>query len=452
MTYRVLIYFILFGIFFKIFPQEAAYNKTSLSINEKLELKVALKSEKIKYFQVSPKFEDFDCVDSATRKHHVTFIYKPKLTGTYSLPASKFKVNNTFIEIPATIITVFNYSAFNNFFKTKDKNEDDNYVKENVQVPNNDDYFFNLEFSKNEVVVNEGIHTKLNLYIEHKKLKKVDFHEFESTYPLLIKQLHPQHCLETIIPIETIAEQKVKINGKKYIKFKLFEAIYYPLKAEKICFKAFNSAILHHKDQPQKIISLKTSQACIQVKNLASTVYDVGVFSLKEYIQKTHLKFNESVKYVFQISGTGNIQNLSKPLLHTITPELEIFEISSKKDARIVNGQQQGTITYEYQLVLKSDKKIRIADYISWKFYNTQSSKTDSLKSRITLVPTGTNFKNEQIANNHTDDFYKLIESQSTNLTSIDSKDNVKKWANIGFIIMLSFTLLLIFKKNKKAR
>lgn len=177
---------------------------------------------------------------------------------------------------------------------------------------------------------------------------------------------------------------------------------------------------------------------------------NVGKFTLSETISNNRINVGQSVNYKLKISGEGNIKNLTRPIILN-DKSLDIYESKFVSTLQKNDGKITGSVDFNYHITCNNAGKTSLGDYIKWVYFNTETGLFDTLTPRISIHATGEQANNKLIATNQTDKFYQLIGTQSAKLRNADSNDEFKKWANIGFIIMLSFTLLFIFigRKNK---
>lgn len=437
--------------------QSIAFNKTSISTNENLEVTVTLNSEKIKNIGIFPELKGFIKKDSIIKNNSAKYLLQPAKAGEFTIEAFKIKINNQIAVSQRIKITVTPGKHFSDFFKN---DEDDNttepvsttnYRNENLRFKPTEDAFLYLNYTKSEVYVGEAIPVSIALYIIEKKADKYDFVDFEKNYAKMISDFKPNNCLEENIAIEKIESENISINGNKYLKYKLFESVFFPISHKDVHFKATSLPLSRQKTiGKDRSVLVQLPSLSLKTKVLPkSNINNVGEFRFQEAITKTSVKSGEAINYILKVTGNGNIANLNKPIILNNGKDVEFYETKTTSDISKINGTISGTVSYHYQVTAKQSGNIALGNIIIWPSFNPVTSACDTFKSRITLVSNGDQAVNNQIAANHSDDFYKIIAKQNKSLSSIDSNDTAKKWANIGFIMMLSLTLLFVFKRNK---
>lgn len=450
---NIILNLVLFLFIYKSDAQKIIFNKSTLFLNENLDISVAYNKEKIKNISRFPDIIGFAKIDSSLSISSYTVTYKPTSIGTFSVKPFKIKLNNKTVSSQGATLIVKNNSDFNDFFKNSDNSKPTNspikYIKEILNVKQLKDEFIVISASSNDVYMHEGVKISASLYILEKKIKNVDFNDFENNYNEIIKLLKHSNCLEQNIPQKEIKETHVIIKKNKYMKFNLYNSFFFPFKNIDIQFKRINLPLLKYKKNNSEIW-VASEPIKIKTKSLPTETNNVGKFELKETISKGKLKPGESTKYIFEISGIGNINNLSKPIINNKNNKLEIYDLGSTKFINNDSTQISGKIKYTFQITSKTNEKVLLNQMIFWPYFNLRTQQMDTLFPRISITSTGESIQNALIESNQSDSFYELINNQNTKLRRIDSKDEFKKWANIGFIIMLSLTLFYIFKKSKK--
>lgn len=441
-----------------LYSQKIIFNKNSIHLNELLEISVALDNEKIEQISVFPELKGFVKKDSIRKNHIYMMQYQPTQTGSYSFPNFKIKVNQKTASHPRFTVKVTSSSHFSNFFHEEAKPVEDKntYTRESLSFKPKDDAFIVTSHPQKSVYVGEEVLANISLYILEKKSDKYEFANFEESYKILTKDFKPSNCLEENIPIEKIENEYVQINGQKYLKYKLYESVFFPLLSKPVIFKSLTFPMLKSKMLGIKkdTIWLKSTESIVKVKDLPKQQLgenvNVGKFVMSETISNNRINVGQSVNYKLKIFGEGNVRNLTKPIIVS-DKHLDVYESKFVSSIQKNNGKISGTVDFNYHITCNSAGKIALADHIKWIYFNPETGAFDTLQSRISLHATGEQANNKLIAANQTDKFYQLIGTQSAKLRNADSNDQFKKWANIGFIIMLSFTLLFIFvgRKNK---
>lgn len=444
-----------------LYSQKLYFNKNTIHLNEFLELSVASSGEKITKTSIFPELEGFEKKDSTRTQHTYTIKYQALAPGQYVLPPIKIKVNNQTVSLPKSVITVTPSSHFSNFFKTEDKKEDKKFVDKTIYITEimkdkpKDDVFMRLYHDKDIAYVGEAILVNISIYILEKKADRFEFIEFEESYKALTQSFKPQNCLEEVIPIEKIENEFVSINGTKYLKYKLYESLLYPINDKPLVFKELSFPISKSKmlGLKKERLDIKSSITSIKIKKIPSLqntgMTNVGQFALYETISKTNVNAGEGINYSFKIQGTGNIRNLTKPSIINTDKGVEIYESKFIIDSKKENGTLSGSISFNYHITSTHPGKVALGDYVFWVYFDPTLHRFDTLKSRIVLIVKGDQANNKMIAANQSDKFYEIVSTQSSKLRNANSNDQFKKWANIGFIVMLSFTLLFIFRGRK---
>ncbi len=121
-----------------------------------------------------------------------------------------------------------------------------------------------MNISKNKVYVGEGFRVKLAFYVAENNTIKMDFaDDLDAQVDAISKKIKSPDCLEQRILISDLKGIPTVVNGKKYLSYQFFEAIYFPLNNKPINIPAVELRMIQtnknakegiiFKDTPQKI-------------------------------------------------------------------------------------------------------------------------------------------------------------------------------------------------------
>jgi hypothetical protein len=285
----------------------------------------------------------------------------------------------------------------------------------------------------------------------------IKLNEQRKSFVKLLKQLN---CLvEEIATSEDLGQDSVVIKDKKYIEWKLFEGIFFPLDSANLQipslafkFLTYSTAKFKSESVERKSIEkfLYTKPLKIKVKPLpgkwGKELPPVGYFNLSEAIGSHKFYTGKSFKYTFRIVGEGNISNIPNP---TVLSN-ENFDIYSPKISQEIYRQQgriTGVKTFVYYVTPKEPGEFKLGDYFKWPYFNTAFKRFDTLSSTLSLKVRGESLKNNYISVNNPGDFYNKFNTESNRLMPIVKKDNEKIWINISLLLMLLVVAFIVFKK-----
>ena len=95
----------------------------------------------------------------------------------------------------------------------------------------------------------------------------------------------------------------------------------------------------------------------------------VGVFSMKEGIDRTEVKTGDNIIYSFEINGTGNLPFLLDPSLKE-SDSLLVLKESDKLTYSTKSGLPRGKKVYLYNIVPQISGSYKVKDFIHFPYFN----------------------------------------------------------------------------------
>ncbi len=309
---------------------------------------------------------------------------------------------------------------FKNFF---DRSTDDYFDRGETEfVDVAEDAFLALTTSKDEVYVGEGFNTTLSFFVSQDNRAPLQFYELGKQLADILKKVKPVTCWEENFNIENIEGESVRINGKDYTQYKVYQATYFPLNTEPIKFPSIGLEMIKYKvaknpsffgqNRKEDFKKFFTKPKTVRVKELPphpmKDAVAVGDYRLDERIRSTDLQTGQSAGYNFNVFGEGNVSAIERPPVKS-DEMFEFYEPNVRQDITRQNNRVTGTKSFAYFMIPKEPGKYKLADYFQWVFFNPRTSKYDTLRSQLTLYVTGESKKNEAILSNDLGNFYDKI-------------------------------------------
>lgn len=389
--------------------------------------------------------------------------YSAEAKGTIHIPSFTITVNDKSIRVPGKRVTVKQFSnrpqqPNSQFPQT---NPDDFFGSEEPEyVDVDDDAFLAVTTDKSEVYVGEGVNATLAFYRAETNRAILNFHDVSRQLTEILKKLKPTNCWEENFNIEDIEGERVTVNGKDYIRFKIYEAMFFPFNTNPIKFPAVSLEMLKLKVarrpsffSPNTREGFKTFTSkpkTILVKDLPphplKNSVAVGEYKLAEQIAKRDIKTGESVAYEFNVFGEGNIASLPKPATPT-NDALEIYDPSVRQEISKSGNRIAGSKSYRYFIIPKEPGNYDLGNYFQWVFFSPARKKYDTLSSALKVHVTGESKKNESIESYDPGNFYDGASVADNTLRPVQN-ERWTKWLFQGFIvIMVGTSAVLLFRK-----
>lgn len=389
--------------------------------------------------------------------------YSADARGVINVPSFTIMVNDKPVRVAGKKVTVKQFSnkpqqPNSQFPRT---NPDDFFgTDEPEYVDVEDDAFLAVTTDKSEVYVGEGVNATLAFYRAESNRAILNFHDVSRQLTEILKKLKPTNCWEENFNIEDIEGERVTVNGKDYIRFKIYEATFFPFNTDPIKFPAVSLEMLKLKvARRPSFFSPNTREGFKTFTSKAKTVLvkelpphplknsvAVGEYKLSEQIAKTNIATGESTAYEFNIFGEGNIASLPEPATKT-NDVLEIYDPNVRQEISKAGNRISGTKSFRYFLIPKEPGNYDLGNYFQWIFFSPARKKYDTLSSAINVRITGESKKNEAIESYDPGNFYDGASVADNTLQPIQNQ-RWTKWLFQGFIlVMVGTSAVLLFRK-----
>jgi BatD DUF11 like domain len=473
-----------FGLFWAYFLPIAVYAQSvqiilgpdEIGENQVWTITVTVQNDRLKSYDNFPDINGFRKRGQSTQSttnivngqisssQSVIMTYLPERQGTFTIPSFSMKVNDKPVNVPGKKVRVGpplqqqQRDPFRNFF---DRSTDDFFDPGDSEfVDIKEEAFLALTTSKDEVFVGEGFNATLSFFVSQENRAPLQFYELGKQLADILKKIKPVNCWEENFNIENIEGENVRINGKDYTQYKVYQATYFPLNSEQINFPSVGLEMIKYKvaknpsffgqNRKEDFKKFFSKPKKVVVKELPPhpmrDIVSVGEYQLDERIRSTDLETGQSAGYNFNVFGDGNISAVKKPTAES-DDRFEFYEPNVRQDITRQNNRVTGTKSFSYFMIPKEPGEYRLGDYFQWVYFNPKLAKYDTLKSKLTVYVTGESKKNEAIQSNDLGNFYDRISVAENTLKTIEHTE-WQKWAfNFFVLVMLGASAYLVFKK-----
>src|SRR5687768_7889265 len=455
---------------------QIALGPDEIGENQAWTITVTVQNDRLKSYDNFPELKGFRKRGQSTQSttnivngqisssQSVIMTYLPMQQGTVTIPSFTMKVNDKPVSIPGKTVKIGpaqqqQRDPFKTFF---DRNPADDFFGEGETefVDIKEDAFLALTTSKDNVYVGEGFNTTLSFFVSQDNRAPLQFYELGRQLAEILKKIKPTSCWEENFNIENIDGESVRINGRDYTQYKVYQATFFPLNTEPINFPSIGLEMIKYKvaknpsffgqNRKEDFKKFYTKPKRVTVKELPphplKNAVAVGDYKLDERIRSTDLETGRSAAYNFNIYGEGNISAITKPNVRS-DESLEFYEPNVRQDINRQNNRVTGTKSFDYFMIPKEPGKYKLGDYFQWVFFNPREKKYDTLKSKLIVNVSGESKKNEAIQSTDVGNFYDKIEIADNSLKTARN-DNWQRWAFNSFILaMLAASAYLVLRK-----
>jgi BatD DUF11 like domain len=420
----------------------------------------------------------FSTVSGQTHIHQqISQQYIPEQVGTFKIAPFSLSVNGQTVPFEGATIVVSNsvqlggantnsITAAINTPKINVNKEDDfsDFINnEATFLDVKEDAFLALNTSKSKVFVGEGIKIKLSLYVAETNAAEMKFSEdLELQMANIIKQIISPNCLIEDFKVTDIQSSPLKINGKAYAEYKLYQAVYYPLNTQPIVFPSVNLKMIKFKIAKDQLLAGKEKQksyTIFKTKPVQVTAIDlpqhplknqvsVGVFKWENKIAQTKVATGKSFQVDINIVGEGNILGINMPQIQNDSL-FDFYPPDVQQAVSRSRGIISGNKTFSYQVIPKQAGKFALGKYFRWTYFNPNTQQYVTLSSDVVLDVQGETIQDSgEIIGKPS--LYDNIETLDSSIKETDYPAIISFFANIFIVSMLAGTIYLIFEKYKK--
>jgi len=392
--------------------------------------------------------------------------YVPVRQGTVNVPSFKMKVNDQFFSVTGKKVKVGapvqtqQADPFRSFFDRDPMSDFFGRNEPNEFLDIKEDALLAFTTNKEEVYVGEGFTTTLSFLIADNNRAPMQFHDLGRQLSEILKKLRPSNCWEENFNIENIEGEPIRIGGKNYTQYKIYQATYFPLNNQKVNFPSVGLEMIKFKvaknpsffgqNRKEDFKTFYSKPKTVKVKELPPhplrDAVAVGNYKLDERLAKLQLQTGQSISYDFNVYGEGNISAIAKPNVIN-NGAFEFYEPNVKQNINREGGRVTGTKLFSYFMIPKEPGTYKLGDYFQWVFFNPQTKKYDTLKSQQIVNVTGESFKNQSIGSNDLGSFYDRIDATDNSLNSFSNSGWMKWTINILIVVLLGAAVYAVSRK-----
>lgn len=447
-----------------------------IGLNETFSIKVTITNDKIKSYDEFPDILGFQkqgisqsssmniINGQVSSTNSIIQYYKPTRKGEFTLSRFSVKINGNDFASPGKTITVTDprsaqrqsnaFDPFDDLFGRRDREE-----PEFIEIE--DDAFFAASVDKEEVFVGEGFNVSLAFYMSESNQAPFQFYEPGRQLDEILKKMKPSNAWEENFNITNIQPERVTLNGKNWIKYKVYEATFFPFSEgqitipsiawEMIKYKVARNPTFFGSNRLEDFKTFYSSAKQVRVKPLPQhplrNEVSVGVYQLRENFSNLEAQTGKGFTYNFGISGEGNINSISAPKTKQIH-KLNTFDPNVRQQVNRGMGKIRGIKEFNYYLTINEPGEVKLEDHFEWIYFNPVEGRYDTLRPKAIVQVSGESKVNQAISKQRLGGIYDLIELESNKLSYQRYKYYFSILINlllVGSVILLA---VLIMKRG----
>ncbi|MFD2035865.1 BatD family protein [Belliella marina] len=448
---------------------------SEIALNENFTIKVTISDDKIKSYDQFPEIVGFQkqgisqsssmniINGQMSSTNSIIQYYRPSRKGEFEVPNFTVKINGNDYASNGKNITVVDARSTQRQSSASDPFDDmfGRSREEPEFIEIDDEAFFATSVDKPEVFVGEGVNVSLAFYIAEANQATFSWHEPGRQLDGILKKLKPSNAWEENFNITSIQPERVSINGKNWIKYKVYEATFFPFSEgeinipsiswEMIKYKVAKNPTFFGSNRLEDFKTFYSAAKSIKVKPLPPhplrNEVSIGVFQLRENIKELNAETGEGITYNFGISGEGNVNSISKPKTKQIQ-KLNTYDPNVRQQVNRGMGKVTGIKEFSYYMTINEPGEVALADHFEWIYFNPNLAKYDTLRPKAILNITGESKVNQAISNQRLGGIYDLIEVENNKLLNQRYKYYFSIFINLLLAVSIVLLAVLIMKKR----
>lgn len=326
-------------------------------------------------------------------------------------------------------------------------------------IDKKEDAFLAFSPSRNKVFVGEGLHVDLSFYVASADKNLLDFYDLNNQFSAIVKKLKPGSVWEEVFDQNSVEPELVTIENKEYLRFKLYEAVYFPINTETLLFPSVGLEMIKYRVAKTPVLFGDDRQATRKIYYTAPKIVEVqplpphplresvpvGNYHLKETTSTRKFTAGRSFNYAFGIEGEGNLAMLPTPQPETL-PGLEISGPDVRQNIIRQYGRVYGEKSFRFFATPKNPGSYDLGKLLSFIYFNPKTATYDTLRSNLKITVTGEADNDAAIQSREMGEFYERIPEESNKLQSLNRFGEVKLYTNLVVVVLLLVTIFLIFK------
>ena len=325
-----------------------------------------------------------------------------------------------------------------------------------------DNAFLALVPDKTSVFVGEGVHIGLYFYLTPADQGLLDFYNFAGQLPDILQQLRQRTAWEEPFNEQEIVPESVTMGGKPFLRYRLYEAEYYPLNAEPLVFPVVALRMVKYRlaknpaegldNRLEGYKTYLTTARSIRVKPLPPhplrDIVPIGHYQLREAVNQTTFRTGQAFTYSFGVEGEGNLAAVSAPVV-PLKPGLEVYGPDVQQELTRQGGRVGGRKVFTYRLVARQPGKLQLDSLLNLVFFDPTVGRYDTLHAELAPIIRGPVRNASTFRAPTGDPFYQNVLFDANNtLQPLDAYDDVRRYANYILVVLLGVAVWGWWRKH----
>ncbi len=448
-----------------------------VGLNETFTIKVTIANEKIKSYDQFPDIAGFEkqgisesssmnlINGQMSSSNSIIQYYRPTRLGKTTLGAFDININGSTFSSAGQEIEIVEARANQGFRANPSDPFADFFGRSSTSEPEyvelEDDAFFAVSVDKEEIYAGEGFTMNMAFYMSEQNQAPFQFYEPGQQLDKILKEIKPKNAWEENFNITNIEPEKVRIGGKQWTRYKVYEATFFPfaegtleipsISWDMIKYKVAKNPSFFGANRQEDFKTFYSSPKTITIKPLPPhplrNEVSVGEFQLRENIKEAQVETGQGFDYSFGISGVGNINSINKPESLSV-PNLSTYDPNVRQQINRGYGRVSGIKEFNYYITINEAGDYALADQFEWIYFDPKRAVYDTLKSQALIKVVGESKVNESLSNLRLGGIYDRIAIEDNEFSNEEYKYYFAAAINALLVLAVIILLVLILRKK----
>lgn len=451
------------------------FGPDEIGLNETFLIKLTLSNDKIKSYDQFPEIPSFQkqglsqassmnlINGQMSSSNSIIQYYKPSKIGQFTIAPFEVMVNGIAFSARGKRIKVVDAKTSSGLGGGGDPFADffGRSAEETEFIELEDDAFFALTVDKQEVFAGEGFTMSLAFLMSESNRAEFQFYDPAKQLDAILKKIKPNNAWEENYNISNIDPEQVTINGKRWVRYKVYEASFFPFSEgtieipqigwQMIKYKVAKNPTFFGANRQEDFKTFYSTAKKIKIKPLPphplKNEVSVGIYQLRENIDKIEVETGQGFEYNFGISGIGNINAISAPR-RLSGANLSTFDPNVRQQINRGYGRVSGLKEYNYYITLNEAAEVALNQHFEWIYFDPQRAVYDTLKPTARIISLGESKLNQSISSQRLGGLYDRIQSEENRFINKENKYYVTTVINALLLLVVALLAAMILRKK----
>jgi hypothetical protein len=412
--------------------------------NEFLQIRVLSNYEDFKGAEGFPEIKDFEKTFQVSLEYTsdkgeiwkgIEQNYKPLKVGKFKINPFEIKVGTKKQTFKGEEVWV-EESPENTETDLLSQLEEESQAEDLVGLGKLQNVFVALTANTKEVFVGEEINLNFALYVAKNAPIALDLYDLDRQISQIVRQIHLPKSWQENYGLDSVSTDEIILEKKTYKRYKFFQSAFYP--TEPLLWNIPSLELKVLDKEKEKLLSLRSNPLSILIKPLPKNIKNLtGRLQMQEIITYLKIQTGQSVNYQINIVGNANFARLNLPPPNS-NNFLEFYATATEQTLRKMPSQIIGVKSFRYTILAKKPGKYPLKNYFFLAYFNQETKKIDTLRSKLVLEVSGSPLEFSSLENSELQSWIEKADDTPMQMRTYSRT----RWIATGLLALLFLIVL----------